>query len=216
MGLKNTIDKILEELAEESIATDTKPDFVDFGDSFLTRFHGRIADAYQQKTYKPKDNLANLLSITGSSLFILGGISGNPWSIAFATFTTIENLAENLLPRLTSRVAEGDDSTLYEKSKIRKIIDIGFYTTGITMGCASGALILYSVIAGELDSVEFWSQQIALPLGFISWKTSTYLRSSDPGEPPKGPKQLTLMERIKQYAPKPVPIPVTVNNRGAY
>ncbi len=195
-------------------------------DSRLLGIHTKIAEVWQNKTYKSKDALRQILHEASACFYIAntyGGnfdsenvtleIAGNFFSIAFAVSQVLE--AYMLPLKNKSYGEEFLDPLEFWNTRFNRLSlqFIGYYSTSIGILGATHALL-------NNDQIAFTSVLPMLALGFGSSSASSayYLGKVDIGKPPDKPEKQSIKERLeekikaalenaKRLVPKPLPQP---------
>ncbi len=194
---------------------------IDIIDERLLRFHKKLGEYWQKKTYKSKDILTKYLH-GGSGALLLNAASYGAYPLAI---NALDQFARSIIGygRVNSNLEEEIQSEIMRlPRKSVKYFNTAVYGGGILITISGIGCLAYGLISGENDTTKTGMFYLSAGMGAVFWQTGNYLDKTDAGKPPNKPKRRTVKEWIKDlrdkthgWFPQPLPQPalVPVTNR---
>ncbi len=191
--------------------------FIDGVDNAIFRFNKKIAEIWQNKTYRKKEDLVKFMYLGGAANFVGYGIIIYPTSYLMAlpaANSALKAFYKDFRP--TNRL---DEEMIAEASgfhrKTSRYLEVIVYNLGVGTTLASIGCLVGGYITGDNDLCSISLKVLTYGLGMFCWTSGNYMSRSDIGNPPPKPKKKPVFERIKErlesLVPQPIPEPVLVN-----
>lgn len=184
---------------------------IDHVDSYLLRFHSKIADYWQEKSHR---GVEDLVTLVGAASFAFYGadfaLHGNYESGVGACGAGLIAVGGQFKTAPSGLETEIHSELMGLGRKGLKLVYITAYgLVGCPFVLASTAKILYGVGSGNYQQYLSGIETLPYSLGLFTFWSSLYLLRTNPGNPPPKPKKKPLWERVKELLPSPpVPRPV--------
>ena len=192
---------------------------IDEIDSKILAAHEKVAELWQNRTYKEKEVLGRYLRGASSFSFLNTAIL-NP-SLATKLLSSFLSLNQGAKfafgVKTTNRLEEETKSEIMGlPKKFCKYSDVFIYGCSAVLLPISALSIGYDLHAGDTNGTLKNAADLSLWLGLAFYQAAGYIERSSLGKPPKKPKKKPILERIKEkldeLMPRPIPEPAYFNN----
>ena len=188
---------------------------IDTVDSTIFEFNKKIAEKWQDKTYRNKSDLETVLYFGSAAFFGIYAINEFPLMAIGAATSALKGSVESL----RSKSAKHEEMAMEvvglprKTAKYAYVLSYGFgaFETLVGFGCLS-----VGAISGNSELYMDSLNSFAFGLGFLALVSADYMSRSDTGAPPPKPKKKPILGRIREKVgglfPKPATQPVTVGD----
>ena len=183
-------------------------------DGKYLQLHSWLAETWQNKTYRSKNDLQ-----TGAYLASFAGFGAHYATDTSSYISLVPPTVTGLLA-IFSRYPDQDEDKIEKELMNRDLasreVDVFLFSTGAIFVAGSALSVGVSYTMGNHSQYYDGVSGLSLWLGLLFATAGHYLYRIDPGDPPRRQKKKSLADRLKeiveQFRPEPARIPAEVNS----
>jgi len=186
----------------EDMLPDPDEDWITKVDRVMLQLHEKVAEYWQNKTYRSKDDLTQKVAATSTLVFGLGSTQGNYVSAICGMMLGREYL------RIRKINKEGTDDIHRKEPKYAGKAFLVCAHLASTIICSTGSILIGQALSrGDYKTAIQVSLLSCMPVGMALASSVVYLQRVDMSGPPTRPEKTPFLERIMDVIAQPLPTP---------